>query len=515
VTGTTRVGGIAAAGPMGYKVLEITGCANYAAVTGADYVGGIVGYYESESAAFNGYQNANYGAVTATAGSAGGLMGFAKCINKAYTMNVTGFLGVGAVSGVNAGGLVGVMEVQGYVASYNQGKTTLIENLNSGTSYKVTPKLNAVILCGTVTGSADAARFVGRVDGNTAPAFSFTDCYVTLTVTEKGASVAEPADYNQLLYVESPTDDTEHDGMTGYYARSASVLSYVMRYVPGDTVTPTTLAGTPAALEGEINASVATAGSAANVLLRSAMGNDAWPVWINGENYPVLKYDPAVYDVLFLDYDELTELSAITRRDSKYAAAPGNPTRDGYEFIGWKIQGGDDTVYSASQINRMSVSADITFVAYYKIQYTMIFNGKDGAEIARYTVTTGKTHAAPAAPAVEGFLFRCWRVGETNLTPDEVATFVVESDLLFTAIYDEAQTVTFLAMDGETVIASRTIVSGTCLPADSIPEAPAVEDMIFVGWTADAALYSAGDIAAMPVTAALTFTATYEAAPTE
>ena len=153
------------------------------------------------------------------------------------------------------------------------------------------------------------------------------------------------------------------------------------------------------------------------------------------------------YTVTFVDYDG-TELKKENVEYGETATAPTDPTREGYIFTGW------DQAFD-------NVTSDLTITAQYAIKtYTVVFVDYDGTVIDTQTVNHGASAAAPTAPTRTGYTFTGWDTG----------FFSVTSDLTVTAQYTiNTYIVTYLAEDGTTVVATRTVTHG-----GSVSEVPAV-----------------------------------------
>jgi len=184
-----------------------------------------------------------------------------------------------------------------------------------------------------------------------------------------------------------------------------------------------------------------------------------------------------VYNVVFKDKDG-NVIEEVKAEEGQAATAPAAPEVEGYKFAGW------DKEFT-------NVTADLEVTAQYAKVYNVVFKGKDGSVIATVEVEEGKAATAPAAPEVEGFVFKGWDKEFANVT----------ADLEVTAQYDAAAkkyTVTFKDKDGKE-IAKVEVEEGKGATA---PNAPEVEGFVFKGWDKEFA----------NVTADLVVTAQYEKA---
>ncbi len=135
---------------------------------------------------------------------------------------------------------------------------------------------------------------------------------------------------------------------------------------------------------------------------------------IDGETYTFDENGVLVakYKVEFVDYDG-TVLSTQMINEAGSAAAPADPERTGYTFIGWDV---DFT----------NITGDLTVTAQYEINsYTVKFVDYDGTEIDTQTVDYGFAATAPENPVRDGYKFAGWDQDFSNIS----------SDLTVTALY--------------------------------------------------------------------------------
>ena len=169
--------------------------------------------------------------------------------------------------------------------------------------------------------------------------------------------------------------------------------------------------------------------------------------------------------VTFLDMDGETVIDTQEVAHGESATAPEAPHHKGYAFVCWD---GDFTF----------VRADVTVRADYEELpvniYIVTFLDMDGETIlARVEVEEGTAAVAPEPPEHEGLVFAGW----------DKDFSAVEEDMTVTAVYEvKILIVTFLDMDGETIIAEVETEFGNAAEA---PEAPEHEGYTFTGWDAD------------------------------
>ena len=183
----------------------------------------------------------------------------------------------------------------------------------------------------------------------------------------------------------------------------------------------------------------------------------------------VAKYEetlaiPNIYRVIFKDYDGRVIREELVEEGTG-ATAPPNPTREGYEFVGW------DKLF-----NRITEETIVTAV-YKKIEvvvntYTVTFKDYDGRTIKTETVEKGKSATAPSNPTREGYTFKGWDKSFNSIT----------SDLSVMATYDRITfTVTFKDYNG-TVLKQETVNYNENATA---PANPSRTGYTFTGWDKD------------------------------
>ena len=99
--------------------------------------------------------------------------------------------------------------------------------------------------------------------------------------------------------------------------------------------------------------------------------------------------------------------------EDTYTIPSTEPTKEGYDFAGWKIDGGDGTVYYAND-RITNINASITLVAQWDaIKYTIKYTNLKGAtnpsaNPANYTIEDEITFVAPTENIPAGYTFAGW-----------------------------------------------------------------------------------------------------------
>ena len=107
-----------------------------------------------------------------------------------------------------------------------------------------------------------------------------------------------------------------------------------------------------------------------------------------------------------------SEIAPITQDYGTNIAAPADPTREGYTFIGWD-----------REIPETMPAENMTVTAQWEInQYTITFDTNGGSEIAPITQDYGTVITAPEAPEREGYTFIGWDKAIPETMPAENIT---------------------------------------------------------------------------------------------
>ena len=102
-------------------------------------------------------------------------------------------------------------------------------------------------------------------------------------------------------------------------------------------------------------------------------------------------------------------VASITQDYGTAIAAPADPTREGYTFIGW-----DKEIPSTMPAENMIITAK------WKVnQYTITFDSNGGSEIAPITQDYGTAITAPANPTRKGYTFIGWDKAIPSTMPAE------------------------------------------------------------------------------------------------
>ena len=187
----------------------------------------------------------------------------------------------------------------------------------------------------------------------------------------------------------------------------------------------------------------------------------AIPSTMPAENVTITaKWKVNQYTITF-DSNGGSEIAPITQDYGTAIAAPADPTREGYTFIGW------DKAIPATM-----PAENVTVTAQWEInRYTVTFDTAGGSEIAPITQDYGTAIAAPADPTREGYTFIGWDREIPANMPAENVTLTAQWEI-------NRYTVTF-DTNGGSEIAPITQDYGTAITA---PADPTREGYTFIGW---------------------------------
>ena len=117
---------------------------------------------------------------------------------------------------------------------------------------------------------------------------------------------------------------------------------------------------------------------------------------------------------------------------------------------------------------------------------TVVFQDKDGGEIATVIVKKGESVSAPAAPEVPGSKFVGWYEGETMVSFPRTADITEDTTMTVQARYDGALYVFFHSHDGS-IVETRSGKTGDVISVSGVSY-PLAEHQSITGWCTDKAL---------------------------
>ena len=175
--------------------------------------------------------------------------------------------------------------------------------------------------------------------------------------------------------------------------------------------------------------------------------------------------------VVKFDSDGGTTISNQVVDKGSKVIEPTTPTREGYTFVEWQLDG------KAYDFNS-SVESNIELKAKWeKNEYTVTFNSDGGTSVKSQTIYEGSKATKPANPTREGYTFVEWQLDGKTYDFNTKVT----KDITLKAVWKEIKsyTVSFNS-DGGTSVKSQTIYEGS---KATKPANPTKEGYNFDGWT--------------------------------
>lgn len=203
------------------------------------------------------------------------------------------------------------------------------------------------------------------------------------------------------------------------------------------------------------------------------------------------KVDSGVTDAdtwkVVLDFDDGKSRDRtlyVVRNES--VELPDDPVRDGYAFVGWKTESGEEISqnYTPTQ--------DITLVAQWEIGTCTITYDLDyeGSTPITQTISYGQTVETPPVPDErDGYVFRHWSVSPGGDAVD-FANYAINGDYTFYAVWRDEDiqeyTVTFVAgaYEGAPQSSSVTLLQGSTVGNRDVPRISR-SGYSLAGWTAE------------------------------
>ncbi len=234
-------------------------------------------------------------------------------------------------------------------------------------------------------------------------------------------------------------------------------------------------------LETRRNSGVLGEKALAEAAIIYMMAVRTYTIFVNGEEPS--EPDPAVTHTVSFDSAGGTAVASQTVSDGTSVSVPTAPTRDGYTFVAWTLNGVDYDFTSY-------VTEDITLVARWKYNgpYTVTFVDADGTELSTQTVASAATATQPADPERNGYLFTGWTL---NGVAYDFATPVTDH-ITLQAAYTKAPSteeppvdptvthvVTFTYANGTGSTATVSVADGSAVAA---PTAPVYNGYTFSHW---------------------------------
>jgi uncharacterized repeat protein (TIGR02543 family) len=177
-----------------------------------------------------------------------------------------------------------------------------------------------------------------------------------------------------------------------------------------------------------------------------------------------------VYTVSFDSDGGSAVPSQTVDKDSK-ATRPADPTRSGFRFQGWTLDGNSFDFST-------KITSDITLKAKWIAVYSVKFDSNGGSAVPSQNVEKGSKAIKPANPTMSSNLFLYWYTTDESVPYD--FTSPVDGDVMLKAMWKSNYRVTFDSMGGTAISPVDVDVSGTATV--SKPDDPTRTGYDFVHW---------------------------------
>lgn len=176
------------------------------------------------------------------------------------------------------------------------------------------------------------------------------------------------------------------------------------------------------------------------------------------------------YDVKFKVGDEIISSQIITKNDC--ATLPTNPTKSGYEFDGWSINGVD----VINNISSKQVSENTTYIAVFTKLHTVTFVYENETKSTQ-TIRNGSFASSVNVKNTEYKVFNGWKVNDIIV---DLSNYKIFSNTTFVADITYKYDVKFM-VDNQ-LFNSQIISKNTTA---KLPKSPTKDKYLFVGWSLD------------------------------
>ena len=207
------------------------------------------------------------------------------------------------------------------------------------------------------------------------------------------------------------------------------------------------------------------------------------------------------FAVKFIADGSLVDIQSVA--ENAFADAPADPTKTGYTFKHWSLNGTD-----AVDVNATAITKDTTFYAVFEVNSAKLtFNSNGGSSVASIDTTYGATATLPDAPTKADSKFVGWQDDATGLVYSAGAKYSVTGNADFTAVWaaEKQYVVTFKDVTGA-LHGYFTVDKGATVTAPDAPTAPTGKT--FQQWKSGTTVLTAGETSPA-ITADTEFTAQY------
>ncbi|HJD05829.1 MAG TPA: InlB B-repeat-containing protein [Candidatus Onthoplasma faecipullorum] len=198
------------------------------------------------------------------------------------------------------------------------------------------------------------------------------------------------------------------------------------------------------------------------------------------------------YDVKFY-VDNAVHNSQIIQSGNK-ATTPTVPTKTGYTFLGWSLNGSDIV-----DLSTVTITENTNFYALFVQQFTVQFVYEDDV-VSTQTINNGAYATSPSVESTTYKVFNGWKVNGTSV---DVETYKIVGATTFVADITYKYDVTFMVDDEE--YDTQIVTSGQYA---TVPTAPTKDGYIFKGWSLNGS--DIIDLSGNSITSTTTYYAVFE-----
>ena len=166
-------------------------------------------------------------------------------------------------------------------------------------------------------------------------------------------------------------------------------------------------------------------------------------------------------------------ISSVKVYEGNKVTKPTDPTRDGYTFVKWQLNGKD---YDFSS----KVTSDIKLVAVWEeiTKYTVTFDTNGGSTIDSVKVYENEVVSKPSNPTKDKHNFVKWQLNGNDYDFSSKVT----GDITLIAVWEKTEYTVSFDTDGGSNIANQTVTKGETVTE---PTNPTKEGFDFVKWQLD------------------------------
>ncbi len=345
------------------------------------------------------------------------------------------------------------------------------------------------------------------------------------TVTFTGVTGMEPVKVKNNSYLKKPTDPKKEGNIfTGWYynnelfdfnSKITKDITLEARWKV-DTTTSTEKLEFDVTFNNEdgtlIKAIKVLKGTVATKIDDPVKEGYVFAGWYNGLTLYDFNLEVTTDLVLTAKFEEIKKLTVTfdsdggsnvekqTVESGKLVTKPTNPTKSGYTFVSWQLNGKDYDFNTP-------VAQDITLKATWKKnetttqKYTVTFNSNGGSSVAKQTVESGKTATKPKDPTKTGYTFVKWQLDGKDYNFSTKVT----KNITLVAVWkgNPTYTVTFNCNGGNCSVYSENVTGGFKVTK---PANPTRNNYTFKGWYLNDKLFDFNT----PINSSITLVAKWE-----